>query len=85
MEDPKTTIKLRCLFCMSEQFVFPAEDYEPKPGDLIQCANCGRQNDYDSLLRVMKKRAEEWAKEETEKVMKKAANDFEQQLKRMFR
>ena len=84
MEDPTTTIKLHCLFCKSDQFVFPTEDYKPQSGDLIVCANCGKQNDYDSLMRVMKKRADEWMEEQAEKLMEDAAKDLEQQLKKIF-
>jgi len=85
MEDPKTTIKLRCLFCKSDQFVFPNEDYKPQPGDLIVCANCGRQNDYDSLMRVMKSHAEEWMEEQAEEAMKRAAKELEKELKKLSR
>lgn len=69
--DISREIKLKCLFCFSTDFNIP-EDYKPQSGDMIQCANCGRKNDYDSMMRVVTKEGEEWAKEVAEKQVKDA-------------
>ena len=46
--DTKTTIKLKCIFCGSQNFELLEEGYQPKHGEQILCSNCGRTNDYDS-------------------------------------
>ncbi|MBR0318339.1 MAG: hypothetical protein IJQ86_03520 [Spirochaetia bacterium] len=79
MEEKK--IELKCVFCSSTRFELPSEDYKPSPGEQIKCANCGRTNDYDSLIRVAKKRAEEWAKQQLKAEFDKLTKD----LKRLFK
>ena len=79
--EEKTTIKLKCFFCSSTDFELPYADYQPKHGEQIRCSNCGRTNDYDSLLRVAKKQGEEWAEQQVKEEMDK----FKKQLKRIFR
>ncbi len=74
-------VSLICFFCFSTQFVLPEENYQPQSGELIECANCGRLNDYDSLVRVVQRKAEEWAEEQ----MQTAINDFTKQLEKMFK
>lgn len=69
--DTKKEVKLKCLFCFSTDFNIP-EEFEPQSGDMIICSNCGKKNDYDSLVRVATKEAEEWAKSEAEKHIIKA-------------
>lgn len=77
----ETTIKLRCIFCGSQSFELPEEGYQPKHGEQILCANCGRTNDYDSLLNVAKKHAKEWA----EKQVQKELDNFTQKIGKMIR
>ncbi len=79
--DTKTTIKLRCIFCGSESFEVPEEGYQPEHGEQILCSNCGRTNDYDSLLRVAKKHAKDWAKDQVQKEL----DDFAKKIGKMFR
>lgn len=74
-------VSLKCFFCFSTQFVLPDENYQPQSGELIECANCGRLNDYDSLVRVVQSKAEELVKEQ----MQTAINDFTKQLGKMFK
>ena len=48
--------------------------------EMIRCANCERLNDYDSLVRIAKRKGKEWAekqaKELVEKEIKKLARRF---------
>lgn len=76
-----TQVSLQCFFCFSTQFVLPEEDYQPQPGELIQCGNCGRWNDYDSLVRVVRRKGHEWVEEQAQALM----NDFAKQLGKMFK
>lgn len=69
--DTEKEVKLKCLFCFSTDFNIPAK-YQPQTGDMIVCSNCGKKNDYDSMMRVITKEAEEWAKVEVEKHMKES-------------
>lgn len=69
MEKSKN-IKIKCLFCFSDQFVIDKEMSLLK-GHSIQCANCGRYNDYYSLLQVAKRKSLEWIKKQLEDEMKK--------------
>lgn len=78
--DTETTIKLRCIFCGSQSFELPEEGYQPKHGEQILCSNCGRTNDYDSLLNVAKKNAKDWA----EKQVQKELDDFAKKIGKMF-
>ena len=85
MDDPHTQINMKCLVCLSDQFVLPSEGYQYVSGDQVTCGNCGRTNDYDSLLRVAKKRGVEWAEQEAQKLMEKETKKLQQELNRMFR
>ena len=69
-------IKMYCLFCKSEQFELPAENYQPSDGEMIKCANCGKLNDYTSMLEVAKEKAMQIAKEEAEKMVKESSKKF---------
>ena len=79
--EEKTQMSLQCLFCCSTQFELPEEGYQLQPGEQIKCANCGRMNDCDSLMRVVKRKGKEWAEEQAQEVL----DDFTKQLKRMFK
>lgn len=79
--DTETTIKLRCIFCGSQSFELPEEGYQPKHGEQILCANCGRTNDYDSLLNVAMKHVKEWA----EKQVQKELDNFTKKIGMMIR
>jgi len=69
-------IKMYCLFCKSEQFVLPDENYQPSHGKMIKCANCGKLNDYTSMLEVAKEKAMQIAKEEAQKILKEFSEKF---------
>jgi len=77
----ETTTELKCLFCTSTQFELPKEDYEPQSGDMLKCANCGRLNDYDSMMKVVSKEAEVWS----EKVAGDLMKDLEKELKKALK
>ena len=79
--DKKTKIKLKCIFCGSQSFELTEEGYQSKHGEQILCANCGRTNDYDSLLRVAKKHAKDWAKDQVQKEL----DDFVKKIGKMFK
>ena len=64
------TISLRCVFCFSTEFEVPKENYHPNPGELIRCANCGRMNDYDSMMRVVQNKAREIGETHAKEIMK---------------
>ncbi len=79
--EEKKTIKLRCFFCFGTEFELPYEGYQPENGEQIRCSNCGRTNDYDSLMRVAKRKGKEWAEQE----VKSKLDRFSKDLKRLFR
>lgn len=53
VENLPEQIKLRCVFCQSTDFKVPHQDYIPKDGETIKCANCGNINDVTSLKKVV--------------------------------
>ena len=59
----------------------PEEGYQPKHGEQILCSNCGRTNDYDSLVKVAKKQATKWAEEQVQKEL----DDFAKKIGKMFK
>lgn len=79
--DDQTNIKLQCLFCKSTNFVVPDQNYTPKPGEQIQCGNCGRTNDYGSLMRVAKRKGVEWGEKQAQKVI----DEFTKKMGKMFK
>ena len=79
--DEITQVPLRCFFCFSTRFVLPKEEYQPQSGELIQCGNCARWNDYDSLVRVVQRKGQEWAEKQAQALM----NDFAKQLEKIFK
>lgn len=76
MEDLKKTIRLRCVFCRSEQFALPFEGYSPPSHSLVVCANCGRENDVTSLLIVTKSKGMEIAEAYADELVKKMKKDL---------
>lgn len=79
--EEKIQMPLKCLFCFSTQFETPEEGYQPQSGEQIKCANCGRLNDYDSLMRVVQRKGKEWAEEQAQGLV----DDFTKELKKMFK
>ena len=77
----ETTRELKCFFCTSTQFEIPKENYEPKSGDMLKCANCGRLNDYDAMMRVINKEASKWGNE----IAKDLLKDFDKNMKKVFK
>lgn len=57
--DAEKEIKMKCVFCFSTDFVVPHDNYQPQHGEMIRCANCGKLNDFDSMMRVVEREAEE--------------------------
>lgn len=76
MEDLKKTIRLRCVFCRSEQFALPFEGYSPPSHSLVVCANCGRENDVTSLLIVTKSKGREIAEAYADELVKQMKKDL---------
>ena len=74
MHEFSSTLALKCVFCLSTEFDIP-EGYKPEAGELIRCANCGKLNDFSSLMTVAEdeayEMAEDFAAKETEKMLKK--------------
>ena len=66
---------------MSDQFELPYEDYHPQHGEMVRCANCGRNNDYTSMTRVMDEEAQAFAEE----IAQELIDDFQKDLKKMFK
>jgi hypothetical protein len=81
MEDFRKTIKLRCVFCRSNEFALPFENYYPHAGSFVVCANCGKENDITSLLVVAKATGFGIAKDYAEQLM----NDMKRELQKSFR
>jgi hypothetical protein len=77
----KTSLILNCLFCSSTDFVLSSKDYSPKSGDQIIFANCVNSNDYDSLVRVAKNKAYDWAEKQAQDLI----NNFSKEMERLFR
>ncbi len=79
--EESTNMSLRCVFCFSTQFELPKEAYQPQPGEQIKCANCGRMNDYDSLIRVVQRKGKEWAEDQAQEII----DDFTKQIGNIFK
>jgi hypothetical protein len=81
MDEFRKTIKLRCVFCRSNEFALPFENYSPPAGSFVVCANCGKENDITSLLVVAKATGLAVAKDYAEQLM----NDMKRELQKSFR
>ena len=79
--EQKRTIKLKCVFCQSTNFDVPYEGYEPKIGEQIRRANCGRSNDYSSLLFLARKEGEKIAKE----IIDDKIKEFQKNIRKIFK
>lgn len=62
-EELPDTISLRCVFCQSTSFKVPHEGYQPQPGEMLVCGNCGRESLYDAMLDVLREEATGLAKD----------------------
>ena len=82
MEELRKTISLHCSFCRSSQFAIPYDGYRPHHGSFVVCANCGRENDFTSLMLVVKRDALEIATEYAQTVLN---NEIEKIKKRGFK
>lgn len=69
-EELPDTISLRCVFCQSTGFKVPHADYQPQPGEMLVCGNCGRESLYDAMLDVAKEEATELAGNMLSKMLK---------------
>jgi hypothetical protein len=81
MDEFRKTIKLRCVFCRSNEFALPFENYSPPAGSFVVCASCGKENDVTSLLVVAKATGLAVAKDYAEQLM----NDMKRELQKSFR
>jgi hypothetical protein len=68
----KIRISLVCLFCGVT--LEAPEDTTYASGDLVNCKNCGEDNDYDSLVEVAK-----------EKGIKELSDSVQDHLKKEFK
>ena len=82
MEELKKKLSLRCVFCRSTLFALPFAGYRPCHGSFVICANCGRENDFTSLMLVIEDKAFRIAEKYAEKVMTEAAKDMTKQLQK---
>jgi hypothetical protein len=76
----QSKLNLICFFCKSNLFVLPYKDYQPYHGSFLVCANCGRENDYTSLSRVVYSRAQIIVDDYANEVI----NNFANELKKSF-
>lgn len=70
----KREAALECVFCSSSKFILPYEGYTPKENELIQCANCGRVNDF-SAIRDLK----------INEMRELMINDFNKEIKKILK
>lgn len=77
--EKKYQVNIKCIFCDSTEFKIPYEGYQPEEGEMVECANCGKLNDFSSIRDFNVKEtieeeiapeATEWAKEELKKIFK---------------
>lgn len=80
MDDIKKEISVRCVFCKSGQFALPSKDYTPSHGSFIVCANCGRENDFTSLVLIVKAKAIEVANQLATDLIKNFQKDLKKTL-----
>lgn len=66
------TLSLTCLFC--DTVLEGDTDREYKEGDFIKCQNCGMENEYSSLMKIVE-----------EKAIRIAKNEVAQQLENIFK
>ena len=71
-EELPDTFPLRCVFCQSTSFKVPQEGYQPQPGEMLVCGNCGRESLYDAMVEVAKEEATELAGNMLSKMLKDA-------------
>lgn len=74
MDIPAFEVTLVCLFCGAP--LKGPEDAEYFSGDLIECRQCGEQNDYDSVLEVAKEKGMEHVKETAEEQLRNKFKDL---------
>ena len=74
MENKQFSISLKCLFCDCELQADAEKEFAS--GDMLKCQECDELNDYDALIDVAsdegKALAEDYAKREIEKMLKKS-------------
>ncbi len=72
-------INIKCVFCGSTDFKIPYEGYQPDETEMVECANCGKLNDYVSAREVV-------VDETLENEIKPAAKKYvEDEVKKMFK
>ncbi len=73
--------KSLCCFCMSDKFELPTKNYQPQPGELIRCANCGRLNDVTSLIQSVEEEVSEYTHDVAKDVVDNALKDMKKKFK----
>ncbi|MCX4188351.1 hypothetical protein [Methylophaga sp. OBS4] len=76
MDIAPISVEITCLFCDSP--LTGEEDANFESGDMIECAECGESNDYDSVLEVAK---EKGMTKMTEKVQTAIEKEFSKLFK----
>lgn len=69
MDIPGIKVTLMCLFCGAP--LKGPEDAEYSSGDLIECTQCGEENDYDSVIAVAKEKGVQQLKGALEEQLQK--------------
>jgi hypothetical protein len=72
MNNQNFSVAVVCLFCGCE--LQGKSDVAYQSGDLIKCAQCGEENDYDSVIEIAQ-----------EKGVKKVKDDLEKKLSGLFK
>jgi len=73
--DSEYKVPALCLFCQAP--LESEKGTEIKSGDLIKCKECGEDNDYDSVIKVI-------AEKEVEKVKSEITADLKNSMKNLF-
>lgn len=81
MQGFRKVIKLRCVFCHSNEFALPWEGYVPPPGSFVVCASCGRENDITSMLITVKTAGLSLAKDHAKELVKELTNELKKTFK----
>jgi len=62
------TLSLTCLFC--DIALEGDTDIDYQEGDFIKCQNCGMENEYSSLMKIVEEKALTVAQHEVEQLLK---------------
>jgi len=68
------TIPLLCVFCNTP--LQKKENKEYQSGDLIECKECGKYNDYDSIFQIGKEKGIKQVEDNIMAELTKSLNNF---------